>query len=219
MLIAVLVIIAIAVGLAAGGSLRSFEHVTIHWWGVALAGLMLQVLPAPVVAGRGLGSAMLAASYVLLAMFLWVNRRLPAVPLMLVGVVLNIVVILPNGGMPVSASALQASGGSAAVLDVATGKHHLMTDQDVLRPLADVIPVRAPIGIVISVGDILLYLGTAILLVMITLGHAGENRRPPARWLQGYRGKHLPRERRFPRQARALPPRSLAAAGPPGSAR
>ena len=39
--------------------------------------------------------------------------------------------------------------------------------------------------------------GVAVLVVMIMLGRSGENRRPPARIFQGYRGKHLPADRLF----------------------
>jgi hypothetical protein len=113
------------------------------------------------------------------------------------GLVLNILVIAVNGGMPVSANALETAGARAEdLLGAGTAKHHLMGPTDALTPLGDVIGIPPPVGAVISIGDVLLYAGVAVLVVMVMLGRSGENRRPPARWFQGYRGKHLPPDRR-----------------------
>ncbi|MGZ5294807.1 MAG: DUF5317 family protein [Actinomycetota bacterium] len=216
MLIVILILVAVAAGFVAGGSLRGFERVQIHWWGAAFAGLAVQVIPSFSVAGREVGPVMLALSYALLAAFLWVNRRLPAAPIMLIGLVLNLLVVVPNGGMPVSASAAETSGGSNALLSpIDDGKHHLMTDDDVLTPLADVIAVPSPVGAVLSIGDLFLYVGVMSFVVLIMLGRSGENPRPPARRFQGYRGKHLPPERRLPRrsQSRPRPPVGAGRAG------
>lgn len=214
-LIFVIVFVAIVVGLLAHGSLRPFERLTVHWWGVALAGLALQVVPLPHGAGRAVVTSVMVASYVLLLAFLWVNRRLPAVPVALVGLALNLLVIAPNGGMPVSASAVRAAGGTVTEVPAngTAGKHHLMSDQDVLRPLGDVIPGPPPLGVVLSVGDVLLYAGVGIFVVMIMLGRFGENRRKPTRWIQGYRGKHLSQNRRPPNRALAAPSRPSLPAG------
>jgi hypothetical protein len=198
MLVLIVIGVAVCVGFVAGGSLRRFERFRLHWWGVALAGLALQGIPLASGVSRPVGSAALLASYALLGSFAWVNRRLPAVWLMIVGLGLNIVVIGVNGGMPVSESALETADASAEGLEGAgTFKHHLMGPSDDLTPLGDVIGIPPPIGAVISIGDALLYAGVAILVVAVMLGRSGENRRPPARYFQGYRGKHLhPRPRR-----------------------
>ena len=58
-----------------------------------------------------MGTVALIASYVLLGAFAWVNRRLPAVWLIIIGLALNILVIGVNGGMPVSAAAIETAGG------------------------------------------------------------------------------------------------------------
>ena len=212
MLIVILILVAVAAGFLAGGSLRGFERVQIHWWGAALAGLAVQLIPSFSVGGRAVGPALLAVSYALLVAFLWVNRRLPAAPIMLIGLALNLLVVIPNGGMPVSASAMETSGGSNTLLSPTDdGKHHLMTDDDVLTPLADVIAVPSPVGAVMSIGDLFLYAGVISFVVLIMLGRSGENPRPPARWFQGYRGKHLPPERRLPRRSQARSPQPVGA--------
>jgi Family of unknown function (DUF5317) len=220
-LILAIVLIAIAAGFAAGGSLRRFEQVRIHWWGVAFVGLILPRIPLPDGAGRSAIITTIVASYGLLIAFVWVNRRLPAAPLMLLGLVLNLAVAAPNAGMPVSPEAARIAGGGITRSIPAVGtdaKHHVMTDDDVLRPLGDVIPAPPPLGDVLSVGDLLLYAGVASFLVLVMLGRSGENRRPPARWFLRYRGKHLSPEQRLARRYRnrSIPPPVPAVAGRSG---
>lgn len=220
MLIVIIVLVAVVAGSIAGGSLRGFEQVRIHWWGVALAALVVQgAVPSFSIGSRAMGPVLLALSYVMLVVFTWVNRRLPAAPLMLIGLILNLLVVVPNGGMPVGVAALETAGGSDAVLSpMDDGKHHLMTEEDVLTPLADVIAIPSPVGAVFSIGDVFLYVGLISFIVLIMLGRSGENRRPPARRFQGYRGKHLPVEQRLPRRSRARSPLP-AGAGPRGNER
>jgi len=112
-------------------------------------------------------------------------------------------VIAANEGMPVSGAAIRATGSSSDLLPsmVDDGKHHLMSSSDVLTPLADVIGLPPPIATVLSVGDVFLYVGIVVFTVIVMRGRFAENRRPPA-WIQMYRGKHLPRERRLPRRSR-----------------
>jgi Family of unknown function (DUF5317) len=199
-LILVMIGLAVLVGLLAGGSLAHFSRLQIHWWGAALGGLLLQGLPFTSELGRTLGPATLVVSYGLLLAFAWVNRRLPALWLVIAGLVMNVLVIGANGGMPVSAGALEVAGARPETLaGDGTLKHHLMGSDDVLTPLADVIGIPEPIGAVVSVGDLLLYVGVAALVVAVMLGRSGGNRRPPPRRARGYRGKHLPPERRFGR--------------------
>jgi hypothetical protein len=219
MLVLIVIGLAVCIGFIAGGSLRPFEHLNVHWWGVAVAGLALQGISITGDLGRPAGLAALVGSYGMLLAFAWVNRRLPALWLVMAGLVLNILVIGVNGGMPVSASALETAGaGAEGLLGTGTAKHHLMGPSDSLTGLGDVIGIPPPVGAVISIGDVLLYGGVAALVVMIMLGRSGENRRPPARIFQGYRGKHLPADRLFSRgEARAA--RARAGPVPPPGAR
>jgi uncharacterized protein DUF5317 len=200
MLVLIVIGLAVCAGFIAGGSLRPFERLRVHWWAVALAGLALQASPLTSGFSGPVGSAVLVGSYGLLIAFAWVNRRLPVLWLVLAGLLLNILVIAVNGGMPVSANALETAGARAEdLLGAGAAKHHLMGPTDTLTPLGDVLGIPPPVGAVISIGDVLLYAGVAVLVVMVMLGRSGENRRPPARWFQGYRGKHLPPDRRFSR--------------------
>jgi hypothetical protein len=203
-LILIVVGLAVVVGSVAGGSLRPFQDVRFRWWGAAIAGLALQGVLLTTSIDRRAGFALLLVSYVLLLAFVWRNRDLPALWLAMAGLVLNVLVIAVNGGMPVSAAALDVAGASAEGLASGeTAKHHLMGPGDSLTPLGDVIGIPPPIGAVVSVGDLFLYAGVAALVVTVMLGRSGAGRRPPPRWFEGYRGKHLPPERRFARRRRA----------------
>jgi hypothetical protein len=212
-LIFILLAFAVLIGFVAGGSLAPFQRLQIHWWGAALAGLALQGVPFTPELGSFWGPAALLASYGLLLAFAWVNRRLPALWLVIAGLAMNLFVIGLNGGMPVGASALEIAGAGPEDLGKeGTLKHHLMGPDDILTPLADVIGIPEPIGAVVSVGDLFLYAGVAGLIVSVMLGYSVENRRPPPRRFQGYRGKHLPPERR---SSRRDPPAARRAGGEP----
>jgi Family of unknown function (DUF5317) len=207
------VLIGLVAGSVTGGSVRNFERVHVHWWGAALAGLALQLIPLRRWFDDDVALAALLASYVLLIAFVWVNRRLPAAPLLLVGLALNAVVIAANSGMPVSEGAIRATGSPDRVLPsvIDDGKHHVMSSSDVLTPLADVIGLPPPIATVLSIGDVFLYAGIVTFTIIVMRGRFAENRRPPA-WIQMYRGKHLPQERRLPRRSRTESEPRLAAA-------
>ena len=190
---------AVLVGILAGGSLRNFELLRIHWWVFAFVGLALQIVPVPGFANVpvwAVGAGMLAASYVLLLTFLTVNRWITGASVMAIGLLMNLAVVASNGGMPVSARAIEAAGGSAAVLaDGGGAKHHLMNDADVLTPLGDVIPIPPPI-----------YAGIAWFVVQVTRGLSRESPRPIAVWFPAYRGKHAPGYWRMPARYRAAAP-------------
>ena len=185
--------LALLLGLLLRGSFRRFEDLHLRWWGLVIAGLGMQFVPLP--NGRA-GSdlavrvAALAVSYGLLVVFSMLNVRLPGMPLVLIGLVLNAAVILPNGGMPVSEEAIRRSGQQEMLQLLVEGgaaKHHLMTGDDVLTPLADVIAIPRPIGQIVSVGDLFVYAGIAWLVVATM---RGRTRRMDLGSRGPYRGKH-----------------------------
>jgi hypothetical protein len=201
-----LVVFAVLLGYVLGGRLRRFENLRINRWGLAIVGGVLtgivNVVPTLTAAGipdTVVGPVLLALSYFLLAVFLISNRWIPGGYVMIVGLLLNLVVVVANGGMPVRAEAITTSGGDPAVLQDATvGKHHLMGQGDVLWHIGDVIGVPEPIGVVLSPGDVLLYGGMVYSIVQIMRGRRRENPRPMALWFPAYRGKHAPEYWRMP---------------------
>lgn len=164
-LIVVTLVVAVVAGWARGGRVRHLALVRLrHPWFVALA-LAAQLATAAVgaVAG-GVGALLPGSSLLAVSAFLAANRRLPGVPLVATGFALNAAVILANGAMPVSPSALRRAGGTAGPLT--PGRHRLLAPGDRLPLLADVIPVPL-LGIVVSAGDVLLAAGVALLVTTL----------------------------------------------------
>lgn len=157
LLLAILAVPAIA-GLATGRTFRGFPAVPLRVATLAFVGLILQVLP---LSGEA-GLAALLLSFGALFAFGLLNVQAPGFVLLSLGLLLNLVVIGMNGGMPVTREALADSGqlGSIEALETGGGnKHHLEDDRSVLLPLADAIGLPQPIGQAVSVGDLCMYLG------------------------------------------------------------
>ena len=188
----VVVGLAVVLGYLLGGRLSAFESIRLRWWGMIVVGLAIQFTPLP--EGDGgtdlvVRTAALAVSYTLIVAFAIANVRVPGMPLILIGVAANFLVIVANGSMPVSESALIDSGHGNDVGQLQQegfDKHHLMDDDDVLTFLADVIGLPNPIGQAISIGDVFVYLGLTWLTVAAMRGRtpSSPKERGP------YRGRH-----------------------------
>jgi hypothetical protein len=181
---------AVIAGWVAGGRLRNLGHVRLRGVPLVFAAVGLQLALAALSLLDGpatlLSRPLLAASHVALLAFIAWNRLLPGMALVLVGFALNAAVIIPNGAMPVSESAYRTAGG---VETIEPGKHRLLDDDDHLPWLADVIPIR-PLGTVVSVGDIVLSAGVAVLVPSLMRRYPappGRRRRPRPRVLLGPR--------------------------------
>jgi hypothetical protein len=177
--------VGLLLGWGLGGALRNVGHVHLRLWWLAPAGLVLQVLPVPRGEGgtaRYLPFAVLMLSYLLLIAVTAINWRVRGFPLILFGLLLNLVPIALNQGMPVSGNAVRQIGGSvASVPQQRGGKHHLATAADRLVFLGDVISVRAPFRQVVSVGDLAMWAGAAWFVTAAML--ASPER--PARRVEG----------------------------------
>lgn len=201
---------AIAVGYLSGGRLRRLGDIRLHWWGIAFAGVIVQALPAPqmgILDSHASGAAILISSYLLLLVFLSVNRSVPAARVMALGLLMNLGVVALNGGMPVSAWAIREASGASTDAGLAIAesspKHHLMTEDDLLAPLGDVLPLPPPASVVLSVGDVFLYAGMAWLVIQVMRGRSRVTPRPFAMWFPQYRGKHAPVHWRMPTRYRS----------------
>ena len=164
-LMAICMVAIVAVGYLRGGRLQNVSNLQLRWPGLALVGLALQFVTGP---GDIVPLACLYLSFVLLIVFTVLNIRVFGFPLILAGVLCNLLVIGVNGGMPVSAHALEASDQGQFLGDLENDpypKHHLATDDDLLRSLGDVIPLPTPIAQAISLGDILTYGGVGMVIV------------------------------------------------------
>jgi hypothetical protein len=159
-LIFITIAAAMIVGLLAGGSFRYFPSIPLGWWSLAIAGIVLQILPL----GGEAGFWALVTSFALLLIFALLNLRAPGFILIFTGLLLNAVVIVGNHGMPVAREALVRSGQESTLSDLRENggsKHHLADDDTVLLVLGDSIVVPRPVGVAVSVGDLCVYLGVA----------------------------------------------------------
>jgi len=179
------VVLGVLLGVALGGSIRTLSETHFRWWPLALLGFALQLIPIPSLEGRldhWLLVGLLIASYLVLLVFVAANFRLAGFPLVAAGFALNVLVISINGGMPVSDRALRSANGtgyeaSLRELQLHGGaKHHLQRPDDDLMPLADVIPIGAPIRKVFSIGDLVSMLGITWVIGGATRGPGGKHR-------------------------------------------
>jgi hypothetical protein len=175
-LLLAVIVLSVCLGYAFGGRLYRLETIRPRWWGLVILGLGIQFVPLPngaTGADLAIRTAVLALSYSLLLTFGLVNVRMPGMFLVVIGLASNMTVIVVNGGMPASAQALIDSGQEdvvAFVREQGADKHHLLTDDDQLTFLADVIAVPQPIGQAVSVGDIIVYAGLTWLIVAAMRG-------------------------------------------------
>ena len=167
----------------AGGRLTALADVRLRAVWLVLAAIVLQTAIITVVPGGSpwLHRTVHVASYVLLAVFLVVNRRFPYVWLVALGGALNVLAIVANGGvMPASARALEGAGMrpelSGFTNSTALSHPHLL-------PLGDVFwaPAWMPGANVFSVGDVLILLGAFLALHRICGSRLpGRRRAAPA---------------------------------------
>jgi hypothetical protein len=147
---------------------------------IAIQFLIISVIPS---AGEAFLKGAHLVSYVMLAAFVWANRRLPGMALIALGGGLNLLAIAANDGvMPTdpavaAAAAVQKTDGeflnSAPVADP-----HLLFLGDRFA-----LPESWPIHAVFSIGDALLMLGALTLLHVVCgsrLGRALRRVRPLA---------------------------------------
>lgn len=168
LLAVVLLLVGVVAGLVRGGKLANISGVRFrHPW-LVFVGLALQVgaqalsKPIPAIQRGGAGPVIVAVSYAFIVAFVAFNRRLPGTVFIGAGLLANVVVILANGAMPVSLSALHHAGVTSLSGLQSGVKHHPMGPGTRLGFLGDVIPVP-PLGVV-SVGDCVLGVGVMLLV-------------------------------------------------------
>lgn len=185
LLIGAILAIGLMFGIGLGGSVRYFGEVRIRAWWLAPIAVILQAVRLPEVEGE-LGQfvpvAGLVASFFLLAIIAGANVRLRGFGLVLLGLILNLTVISLNQGMPVSAHALREISHAEDIEELRTAergdRHHLATEEDLLKPIGDVVPFRDPFDTVTSPGDLLLYGGVAVFIATALLGRARRDPEP-----------------------------------------
>jgi hypothetical protein len=157
--------IGILAGLAAGGSLANLSGFRVRWAGLAVAGLLIQlVLFTPF--GHSIAGGAGPVIYVVttLAVFATVlgNIGLTGMPIVALGALSNLAAITANGGsMPASAAALAIAG-----LEAESHTNSVVLPNPALEPLTDIfaLPAWLPLANVFSVGDVLIGVGLVIVI-------------------------------------------------------
>jgi len=179
MILCAALMIALLAVVLRGGSIRPLVHLPLRWGWLALilfaAQAYLIFWPEPKAQGLLSPRAMiLVLSYLILIFVAWSNRSLPGMNLILVGIALNFLVIVANGGfMPVAPQTLIRGGHTHLVAALESGARVSRSKDVLLWPeqtklwfLSDifVIPERYPLAGSFSLGDVLIASGAFILL-------------------------------------------------------
>lgn len=112
-------------------------------------------------------------SQICLFAFAWINRKLPGMPILLVGLVLNLLVMVANGGfMPISPQIAEE-----LVKDVPVGALEIgnrFSFKDILLPVSEtrmeiladryLLPSGFPLQVAFSLGDVLITFGAFLIL-------------------------------------------------------
>jgi hypothetical protein len=137
----VILLAALLLGLLAGWALarglrRPYRTPDPRFLWLVPAAFLPQLLVVYLPAGRGMGPDSAAAlalpvSLIAFLVFVWLNRRIPGMALVLVGLVLNLLVITANGGwMPVSPETASHLAGGAPPSEATPGIR--VGDKDIL---------------------------------------------------------------------------------------
>jgi len=176
--------LAVVVGLAASWArhrsrtARQIAAIPLRWAWLVLLAVVLQIpllrasfAPTEQVT---LQQALFLVSHLLLLVFVWQNRRLLAIQILGVGVILNLLVTLINGGfMPISPETLAQINPGSSAEQWTVGYHYgrskdaiLLREETQLWMLSDmlVLPPPFPWPTAFSLGDLLLALGIVVLL-------------------------------------------------------
>jgi hypothetical protein len=181
--------IGLAVGIVRGGRILALGSITFRWAPLIAAGFLAQVvLFSDAVAARvgDAGPPLYVVSTVMVGIAVVRNLAIPGMPLIVLGAASNLAAILANGGfMPATTEALGSLGKSGPTIY----SNSAVLAQPALDLLIDrfALPRWLPLANVFSVGDVLLGVGVAALIIL-TMG----GRRPEAATPSGPAGRPEP---------------------------
>ncbi len=174
MILLLATVLALLVALVRGGTLGGLASVRLRYGWLAILAFAVQTsaIYFPDRGGAGpweLQALVLVGSQALLLVVVGLNGRLPGMPLVGLGLALNLLVMAANGGyMPITPEALARAGLGHLALSAEVGSR-LMATKDILLPraatrlwvLSDVfvIPAEWPASSAFSAGDVALVVG------------------------------------------------------------
>jgi uncharacterized protein DUF5317 len=178
MILGIVFLICLASVPLARGRLTALGELKLRRPWLALAGIGVQILIISVLPSgtAGVHEAIHMLSYALLGAFAWSNRRIPGVPLIMLGGLLNFIAIAANGGVmpadPALAQHLAREAGEGFVNSGAVENPNLLFLGDVFAT-----PESWPLYNVYSIGDLVIVLGVLVLLHGVC-----RSRLVPRRW-------------------------------------
>lgn len=183
MFVPFVLVCSIGIALVRGGRLKNLAALQVHHLAFFFVPLLLQIVAFSPLGDIPVGDHSLArfvytASLGFAAWALWMNRHLPGIVWIALGLFLNFLVIALNGGfMPVGATAREYAG----LTPVLERDMNLvpMTDATLLPWLGDILPLPRgiPFATVFSIGDLLIALGGVIFTQKSLAPERGEQTR------------------------------------------
>ncbi len=175
MLYVYIIIISIIIGLLRKGKLSSLSQISLKRIELIVLACLIQaglifLWPKKVKFVLDYSSYLIIFSYIVLLLAVWHNKKLKGMKIISLGIILNVIVIVANGGhMPVLLSSLYKAGLNDFALVLKEGSyitHALITDKTLFGFLADVIPLSPPFPdpSVVSTGDFLMFCGVFSLI-------------------------------------------------------
>ena len=140
--------------------------------------LFIAYMPASIrLINDGVASVCLLTSLALFFIFAWLNRRITGMPILIIGLLLNFVVIVANGGwMPISSQTANFLTGRDVLQFMSLGSR--FGEKDILLSVQNIhfeflsdrflLPTWLPYKTAFSLGDVLISVGAFCLLVKPT---------------------------------------------------
>ncbi len=188
MILFVVLIVAVLVALLRGGRPSRAPAVSLRWSLLPLLAALPQlvVIFFPTPEQAGLHTALLLLSTLLVLVAVWLNRRVPGVALIGLGLLLNLTVMLANGGyMPITPETVARIGHTDRVVLTEAGAR-VAGSKDVVLPrdetalwfLGDIFVLAEPYPdpTAFSPGDVLIAVGTFVLIQRAFLGPAPQEK-------------------------------------------
>jgi hypothetical protein len=164
MILVVLAALCIASVPLTGGRLIQIGELRVRGIAAPIIALALQVLVVTIAPGGNhqLHAGVQVATYLMIGVFLYLNRRIAGAPIISAGTAANLLAIVANGGvMPASRTAQRLAG-------LVEGNHGFHNSVALVHPhllwLGDLIPIPGPLPNVLSIGDCFIFVGMLVLL-------------------------------------------------------
>jgi hypothetical protein len=183
--------VALFVAFLRGGSLRNLADFHLEWGWLAGLALAIQIVAVYWIKGDGYlylqGGALVVSSLLLLPV-VWRNRRSPGLALIGLGLVLNLAVMMANGGfMPITSEAVARIEQQHLIVHL-DGVERMSGSKSIVLPreetalwaLSDIfiIPPPFPVASAFSLGDLLVAVGASIFLQRAMVGTSSQSSEP-----------------------------------------